>query len=362
MKILHVEMSRPLDGGARQLVYLLNGLEPFPGDHALVCPSGAECIGAITNKSVKIHRLKAAEERGMKLTSSLRKIIRREKPDILHIHGRPGDGAAALAGRLEKIPMVYTQRLDTPPNPLERFVKFPLFTRIIAPSRIIRQGLLAIRVSPERAIHIPCAVDSERFKPASMDREAFRAEFGWRGEGPVLAVAASLLPRKGHSILFAALPAVVAKYPATRVVVLGRGTAKNELQRELNRRELEKYVHIEGYRTDLEKILPHVDMLVHPALTEGVGVVLAEAAACGVPIVASRVGGIPDIVQDRFNGYLVTPADRTSLARHIIALLDEHDQLLQFGKTGRELMVENFSVARLIAAHRELYRSVDEDG
>ncbi len=362
MKILHVEMGRQLDGGARQVAYLLNGLEKFPDDHVLVCASGAEIAGAVSNQSVKIHRLKAAEEKGMKLTASLRKLIRREKPDILHIHGRPGDWAAARAGRLEKIPMVYSRRIDTHPSLIDRFIKFPWFNRIIASSRAIRQGLLASHMKPERVIHIACAVDTERFKPARKDRELFRVELGWRGDGPVLALAAQWVPHKGHGVFFGALPAVLAKYPATRVLIFGRGAARKELQSELNRRGLDKYVRLEGFRPDLENVLPHVDMVVHPALVEGVGVVLAEAAACGIPIIASRVGGIPDIVKDRFNGYLVTPADRTSLARHIIALLDEHDQLLQFGKTGRELMVENFSIARMVAAHRELYRSVNQDG
>jgi len=362
MKILHVELGRQLDGGGRQLAYLLNGLEKFPNDHVLVCVGGTEIAGAITNQSVKILRLKAAEEKGMKLSGSLRKIIRREKPHLLHIHGRPGDWPAALAGRREKIPMVYTRRVDTHANPIERFIRLPWFTRVIAPSRAIRQALLTAGVKPEKAIHIPCAVDTERFKPQAREREKFRAELGWRGDGPVLALAAQLVTHKGHGVFFGALPAVLAKQPNLRVLVFGRGPAGKELQKELDRRGLDKYVRFEGFRPDLENILPQVDLFIHPALVEGVGVVLAEAAACGVPIVASRIGGIPDIVKDRFNGYLVTPADRTSLARHIVELLDEHDHLLQFGKTGRELMVENFSIERLVNAHRELYRSVDQDG
>ena len=358
MKILHVEMGRQLDGGARQVAYLLNGVDKLPGEHALVCPSGAEMLGAINSASVKIHRLKASEEKGLKLRASLRKLIRREKPDLLHIHGQPGDGAAVWAGFSEKRPMVYSRRVDTHPSLSERYLKFPRFSKIIAPSLGIRRALTEVGVAAERIASIPCAVDTTLFKPGRSEHEHFQAEFGLRGDGPVLAMVARWVPSKGHGVFFGALPAVLAKHPAVRVLVFGRGPGKDELQRELNRRGLEKYVRFEGFRPDLENILPHVDMLVHPAFEEGMGVSLLEAAACGVPIVASRVGGVPDIVRDRFNGYLVKPGDSINLARHILALLDDHEQLLQFGRTGREMMLDNFSIERMLAGHRDIYRNL----
>ena len=358
MKILHVDMGRQLDGGARQVAYLLNGADKLPGEHALVCPSGAEILGALNNGSVKIHRVKAAEEKGLRFTGSLRKLIRREKPDLLHIHGRPGDRAAVWAGLLEKQQMIYSRRTDAEPSLTERYLKLPRFSLIIALSQGIRKPMLDVGVPAERIVCVPCAVDAARFKPGRPQHEHFRAEFGLRGEGPVLAMVAQLSQSKGHGVLFGALPAVLAKNSAVRVLVFGRGPAKDALQRELNRRGLEQYVRFEGYRPDLENILPHVDMLIHPAFEEGMGVSLLEAAACGVPIVASRVGGIPDIVQDRFNGYLVKPGDSINLARHILALLDDHEQLLQFGRTGREMMLDNFTVERMLTGYRDIYRSI----
>lgn len=360
MKILHVEMGRLLDGGARQLAYLLNGLEKYPGDHVLVCPGVSELPGALANQSVKILRLKTAEEQGVKLMRALRKIIAREKPNMLHIHGRPGDWASILAGKRERRPIIYSRREDRPTNSFHRYFKYPLFSRVIAMSPAIRRELLEASVPAEKVIYVPCAVDLERFKPApkTTENESFRAEFGWRGAGPVLAVAAQLAKNKGHAVLFGALPAVLAKYPDTRVLVLGRGPAKDELQRELERRGLEKYVRLAGHRPDLEHILPRADMLVHPSFEDGVGVVVMEASACGIPVIASRVGGIPDIVQDGLSGYLVKPGDSINLARHIVMLLDDREQLLHFGRTAREIAVDKFAMERLINGHREIYRSV----
>jgi glycosyltransferase involved in cell wall biosynthesis len=358
LKILHVDMGRPLDGGARQLAYLLNGVDKLPGDHGLVCPSGAEVLAEINASAVKIHRMKAAEEKGGKFTGALRKLIRREKPDLLHIHGRPGDGAALWAGMREKRQMVYTRRADTPLSLFERYLKLPRFVKIITPSQGIRRRLTDVGMPAERIVHIPCAVDGNRFKPQPKERELFRAQFGLGGEGPILGMVAQWAPNKGHGVLFGALPAILAKYPGIRVLVMGRGPGKNALQKELARRGLEKYVRLEGFRADLENVLPQFDLLVHPSFEDGMAVSLLEAAACGVPVVASRVGGIPDVVQDRFNGYLIKPGDSINLARHIVSLLEDHDHLVQFGHTGREIMLDKFTVDKMLAAHRDLYRYI----
>ncbi|MFZ4702278.1 MAG: glycosyltransferase family 4 protein [Candidatus Methylumidiphilus sp.] len=355
MKILHVEMGRHLYGGARQVAYLLNGLKAFPGEYGLVCAAGAEIAGAITNPDVKIHRIKTKGDVDLHSIGKFRAVIQREKPDMLHIHSRRGDMLAALAGRLEKLPMVHSRRVDNQPSFFDLHFKFPLFKTIITISKGIREVLLEARVPPEQVICIPSAVDTERFNPARVNREGFLEEFGLTGDGPVLAMIAQLIPRKGHAVFFEALPSILAKHPRTRVLIFGRGPLKDELVRSVNKQGLDKYVRFEGFRTDLETIIPHVDMVVHPAFMEGLGVSLLEAAACGVPIVACRAGGIPEIVRDKFNGFLVKPGDSKSLARHIIALLDDPDQLQLFSLTGRELVLEHFSIDRMVRDNHKVY-------
>ncbi|MEI7867282.1 MAG: glycosyltransferase [Candidatus Methylumidiphilus sp.] len=352
---MHVEMGRHLYGGARQVAYLLNGLKGHSGEYGLVCAAGAEIIGAITNPDVKIHRIKTKGDLDVHFIGRLREVIRREKPDMLHIHSRRGDMLSALAGRLEKLPMVHSRRVDNPPSFFDLHFKFPLFKTIITISKGIREVLLEAGVPANRVICIPSAVDTERFRPVRVNRQGFLQEFGLTGDGPVLAMIAQLIPRKGHAVFFEALPAILAKHPRTRVLIFGRGPLKDELTRAVQKQGLDKFVRFEGFRTDLEHVIPHVDMVVHPAFMEGLGVSLLEAAACGVPIVACRAGGIPEIVRDKFNGFLVKPGDSKSLARHIIALLDEPDQLQLFSLTGRELVLEHFSIERMVRDNHRVY-------
>lgn len=354
LKILHVEMGRHLYGGARQVAYLLDGLARYPGEHGLVCAEEADIASAIQNPAVKIHPLKSAGDLDLGFIERLRQVIRAEKPDLLHIHSRRGDMMSALAGRLENVPMVHSRRVDNAPSVFDLRIKFPLFSKIVTISDGIRQVLLQSGVPTEQILCIPSAVDTERYQP-SLDPAAFRQAFGLDGNAPVLAMIAQLIPRKGHGVFFDALPLVLARHPNVQALIFGRGPLKDELQQIVLKKGLEKSVRFEGFRTGMENIIPHVDLVIHPAFMEGLGVALLETAACGVPIIACRAGGIPEIVRDGLNGRLLEPGDSDGLAQAVIGLLDNPSQLAQFGAAGRELVLEHFSIPRMVAANRQVY-------
>jgi len=349
-----VELGRHLYGGARQAAYLLDGLARFPGEHSLVCAEGAEIAHAIHNPAVTIHPLKSSGDLDLGFIDSLCQVIRAERPDLLHIHSRRGDMMAALAGRLEGLPMVHSRRVDNPPSGFDLRVKFPLFSKIVTISDGIRQVLLQAGVPPGQIVCIPSAVDTERYQPLP-DREGFLEEFGLDGNAPVLAMVAQLIPRKGHGVFFDALPQVLARHPNTQALIFGRGPLAEELRQTVRERGLERNVRFEGFRTDMENIIPHVDLVIHPAFMEGLGVALLETAACGVPIVACRAGGIPEIVRDGLNGRLLEPGDSGGLAQAIIGLLDDPGQLAAFGAAGRKLVLEHFSIPRMVEQNRQVY-------
>jgi len=349
-----VELGRHLYGGARQAAYLLDGLARFPGEHSLVCAEGAEIAHAIHNPAVTIHPLKSSGDLDLGFIDSLCQVIRAERPDLLHIHSRRGDMMAALAGRLEGLPMVHSRRVDNPPSGFDLRVKFPLFSKIVTISDGIRQVLLQAGVPPGQIVCIPSAVDTERYQPLP-DREGFLEEFGLDGNAPVLAMVAQLIPRKGHGVFFDALPQVLARHPNTQALIFGRGPLAEELRQTVRERGLERNVRFEGFRTDMENIIPHVDLVIHPAFMEGLGVALLETAACGVPIVACRAGGIPEIVHDGLNGRLLEPGDSGGLAQAIIGLLDDPGQLAAFGAAGRKLVLEHFSIPRMVEQNRQVY-------
>jgi glycosyltransferase involved in cell wall biosynthesis len=357
MKVLHVEMGRHLYGGARQAAYLLNGLDRFPGKHVLVCAEAGGIVGAIRNPAVAVHPLAMRGDLDLPFIGRLRRIIRRERPDFLHVHSRRGDFLSALAGQLERVPAIHSRRVDNPPRWFDRRCKLALFQRIIAISRGIHDVLLRAGVCEHKLLCIPSAVDTEQYRPGC-DMTWFSEQFCAGAERPVIGIIAQLIERKGHKVLFDALPLVLERHPGARLLVFGRGPLGEQLRRYIRALGIEHAVHFSGYRSDMDRIIPCLDLVVHPAWMEGLGVSLLEAAACGVPIIATRVGGIPEIVLDGVNGFLIEPGDSRQLAEAMCRLLDQPETAGAFGQAGRRLALERYSLARMVENNYRAYVSL----
>lgn len=355
MKVVHVEMGRHLYGGARQVAYLLNGLAGDAGEHVLVCAPGAGVAKALTNPAVAVRPMAMKGDLDFGFLFRLLRLLRAERPDLLHLHSRKGDLPAIWAARLAGVPVVYSRRVDNPPNWFDRWLKFPLCLRVVTISEGILAVLRGAGVPVDRLVCIRSAVDTARYDTAC-DRAWFEAEFGLAPGAPVIGMVAQLIPRKGHGVLFEALARVRAGHPDVRALIFGQGPAEADLRREAERLGLGDCVHFAGFRADLARILPCLTVLAHPAWMEGLGVSLLEAAACGVPIVASRAGGMPEIVHDGVNGYLIAPGDSAALADRLDRMLNEPEQAVKMGRAGAELVRERFAIAGMVAGNLALYR------
>ena len=175
---------------------------------------------------------------------------------------------------------------------------------------------------------------------------------------PLVGIAAQLIPRKGHDVLFAALADLLPQHPTLRVLVLGRGPLEAELEAHVRSAGIGAVVRFAGFRTDLPRILPCLDVLAHPAWMEGLGIALLEAAACGVPIVASRRGGMPEAVEDGVNGYLIEPGDSAALADRLDRLLRDPALARRMGAAGRQRVEERFAVPRMVEGNYRVYEAV----
>ncbi|WP_295412857.1 glycosyltransferase, partial [uncultured Thiodictyon sp.] len=181
-------------------------------------------------------------------------------------------------------------------------------------------------------------------------------------QGLWLAVVAQLIERKGHRFLLRALPPLAAAHPGLRVFFFGQGPKAADLAREAHELGLAGQVTLAGFRDDLADILPCLDLLVHPALMEGLGVSLLQAASAGVPILASRVGGIPEAVRDGENGVLVPPGDSPALGAALGALLTDPARRHALGAGGRALMAREFSIDAMVEGNLAVYQELAATG
>lgn len=356
MKVLHVEAGMHLYGGALQVVFLLRGLKALGVDSILACPDGS-VIAREAASHAQVVTLPMKGDLDVGLLSRLRHLIREVRPDVVHLHSRRGsDIWGALAGRLEGVPVVLSRRVDNPEARLVVKLKYRLYDEVVTISEGIRQVLLSEGVPASKLHCVLSAVDTQQYQPNRQHLDWFRQTFEIATDELVIGMVAQFINRKGHQTLLDALPAVFAAHPRTKVLLFGQGPIWDDIQARVNGSPaLAARVQLPGFRRDLDQILPCLDVLAHPAFMEGLGVSLLQAAACGVPLVGGRAGGIPEIIQPGLNGELIEPGDVNALANALNTLLASADLRQRYGKAGREWVEARFSISAMVQGNLAVY-------
>lgn len=357
MRILHVEGGRNFYGGAHQILLLMEGLKARGVENILACRMGSD-LANVSAPLAEIHAIRMEGDLDVGLIPRLRNVIRESRPDLVHLHSRIGaDVMGGIAGRLAGIPVIHSRRQDNPESRLAVALKYRLHDRVIAISDAIGQILLSEGLP---AAKLRCVQDAVEITPrvAEPERDWFQQSFEIPEGAPVLGLVAQLIARKGHSVLIEAMPKILAAFPETRVFFFGKGPLDDVLKVAIQEQGLEHRVFLAGFRPDLERILPCLDLVVHPAHREGMGVSLLQASLAEVAIVATAVGGIPEAVKDGVTGVLVPPKDPDRLADAIIGLLNDPERRRQLGQAGREWVENGFSADRMVEGNLAVYREL----
>jgi len=357
LTILHVEAGRYLYGGALQVMYLLRGLAAQGHRNILVCPANS-AIAKAAAEYADVHPMPMTGDLDLAFIVRLYRLIKAIRPDLVHLHSRRGaDVLGGLAARFAGVPVIVTRRVDNPEPAWWVHQKYRLYDRVIAISQGIGDVLQREGVPLTKLRVVRSAVDTERYRP-QCNRTWFDETFHFPADGPVIGMVAQFIERKGHRCLLDALPQVLHEFPQSQFMFFGKGPLEHDIATRIQAENLTANVHLAGFRDDLECVLPCLTAIVHPAEMEGLGVSLLQAAAAGVPIVATHVGGIPEAVRDGVNGWLVSPNDPPTLAQAILQLLRDPARAKGLGTAGRELMEKEFSIAAMVEGNLGIYREV----
>lgn len=357
MRVLHVESGRHFYGGAYQVLYILEGLARREVENVLACRRGAPIVEP-ARAHARVFEMPMRGDADFGLVFRLKRLIAATRPDLVHLHSRRGaDLWGGVAARLAGVPCVLSRRVDNPEAPWVVRMKYRLYDHVIAISEGIRQVLLAEGLAPDRVTCVRSAVDAAPYL-IDYDKAGFRASLGLAPDTPVAGMVAQLIPRKGHRYLLAALRDVLPRHPTLRVLIFGRGSLEPELKQIIVERGLSTHVSMMGFVDNLSEILGCLDLLLHPADMEGLGVALLQAAAARVPIIASRAGGMPEVVRDGENGLLIAPGDVPGLAAAMNRLLDDADLRRRAGEAGRALILREFSTDAMCEGNLAVYRKM----
>jgi len=294
------------------------------------------------------------------------RLMRQEKPVIVHTHSSKAGIVGRLAARISAVPV----SIHTPHghvfyghfNPLIArlfWLMEKLFERMTDGVVALTEGekkdyinLSVYRAGKVAVIH--SGVDLQRFSDVRVDPAKVRKNIGLEPECLVVGTVGWLLPIKGPLVLLRAMAALRQKIPKARLVYVGKGALARQLKSEAVRLKVADRVLFLGWRDDVHEIMQAFDILVLPSLNEGMGRVLVEAMAAGKPVVASRVGGIPDLVKHGENGFLVNPGDIADLSHYIGRLLQDAELRANMGSSGRA-HAQNFDIRNMVEKIDALY-------
>jgi glycosyltransferase involved in cell wall biosynthesis len=284
--------------------------------------------------------------------------VRKQKIKLIHSNT---SRAALYAGPMAKIlsiPLIWHVRVPPPDNLLDRFLVL-FSSRIIAVSRAVKRRFAWLKKDIVETIYN--GVDTRKFSPG-LAQDNLTKKFQIDSQDILIGTVGRLSPEKGLEYLFLAVRELVNVYPRTKVLIVGDGDKKYRLslQEKVKDLELSPHIFFVGIYEDVPQILRCLDIFSLPSLTEGFNRSLLEAMACGLPVVATAVGGNVEIVQDGVNGLLVPPSNPGALASAIAELLKDKEKARKMGLEGTLLVKENFSIDINVRKIEKLYLQILE--
>ncbi len=296
--------------------------------------------------------------------AGLVRLLRRQRIDVLHAHKFGSNFWGAVIGRLCRVPVIlaHEHTWSYEGNPLRAWldghVIGRLATRFVAVSQHDRERMISVEgVAPEKVVVIPAAVHVSRGPSTSTD---LRVELGIEKEDPIVATVALLRPQKALSVLLEAFARLLPRWPHAHLVIAGDGPCRATLEERTLALGIAGSVHFLGRRSDIDSILTAADVAALSSDFEGTPVFLAEAVANGTALVATAVGGIPDLFEHERSAILVPPRDPDALAAAISRLLLDPEARRQMAEAAR-VRLAGLTIDAVAERFGELYEALLEE-
>jgi N-acetyl-alpha-D-glucosaminyl L-malate synthase BshA len=348
MRILELESSKGWGGQEKRTVRLNNNLsdefEVFWG-----VEEDSELFKRRNEIRGKFFTFKLDRIYNLKTIYNLVRFVKTNKIDIISTHSGKDAWIGDITGKLSGVRVIRTRHLLTKINgPLS----YNLSDKVVCVSKQVKDYLESAGVKKEKLEIIYTGIDTDKFKPFSDYN--LRREFNINENTIIIGIVAVLRAAKRHIDLLEA----VKEIDNVKVVIVGNGPQEMNIKNFIKKNNLENKVLMLGHREDIDKILPNFDIFVLPSNLEALGTALLEAQACGVPVVASRVGGIPECVSEDKTGFLFEKENVKDLREKLINLIENKNLRDEFSKNARKWIENNFSTQKMVKDTENLYKRI----
>lgn len=353
VKIAHIDTERTWRGGEQQVASLVEGLSRRGWLGLAIARPGspfAERIG----RFVPVVGARPWGEWDVLAARAVRRSLLAAGADVVHAHTGHAVALGALATSGTGIPMVATRRVDFPigANPLSRW-KYRRAARIVAISEGVRDVLVRDGLPPERIVLVRSGVDFRRYANlAPLSRDALRIP----ENATVVGQVAALAPHKDQATFLRAIASLLRRRKELVGVLVGGGDLRASLEATARKLRISDSVRFLGHRDDALSCLRTFDAFCFSSWAEGLGTSIIDAMALGVPVAATMVGGIPELVEDGVTGFGAPPRDPEALAAAVERCLTAPDRADIINRARRR--AEEFSVDNTVTGMERVYRSL----
>jgi glycosyltransferase involved in cell wall biosynthesis len=357
LRIAHIDTGSSLRGGQRQMLMLAEGLRERGHEQFIACQEGSGVEERAQREGFRIFSL-PANDPGHALGILLwRQQLQTWAPQILHAHDGRGQTLAWLASLGLPVRRVASRRVTFFPS--DRWTYRLKYQRtchaVVAVSENIRELSVQAGVPRERITVIPDGIEIPAELPSATERLRLRTSWQCENDDFVVGLLGASTPEKGQDLALAALELLAEKLPQARLILAGDEAATaGGMSIHGASPDCTRIIRL-GPIEDLASFFPGLDLFVMPSKAEGLGSSALWAMANGLPVLATRVGGLPEIVVENETGWLIPPGSPQALADAILLASRDRAKLIEFGRQGRQ-RAEGFSAAIMVSRTEALYQ------
>lgn len=368
IKVVEIIADSDLGGGPSHVFGLLKNLDQKHFEPFLICPDGQLSNKVSQISGVKIFHVPFKSKFDIISVFELRNYLDKIRsssdpfgPIVIHSHGPRAGFFASMASPKGGYKVYTEHRWDNDyhlPNVLNELSQKKMLKRalskadtVVAVSSSVRDFLIKNELADKKKILlIPNGVELSTQYPVRRAEKKIKAA----NRAPVIGTIGSLNIQKGQEYLIRAMPEILESFPLATLEIVGDGELRENLRSKVKSSKLERHVSFLGRQSNVEKFLKKWDVFALPSVAETFGIVILEAMAAGVPVVATKVGGVPDIIQNKKNGLLVKDRDPDALTKAVLEIID-HPALAAKLKRGGLVRVKDFDWTKVIKEIEKIY-------
>lgn len=341
IKILHLSSEKTWRGGEQQIAYLIGELDNKGVDNFVLCKTNSAFQEYCNNNGIKYYEAGFNSNIDLKSALTLNTICKKEQPDLIHCHSSRSHSMALYSYFFRsEIPIIVSRRVDFPIKNSWKYNRNSI-KRIICVSDFIKNLVIPEIKYPERCITIHSGIDINKFnRPKGSE---LLKEFGFDSTFKAIGNTSAIADHKDYFTFVETAEYVLQQKENIVFFIAGDGPLKNVIKDYIDSKNLQNRIILLGFRDNIIDLLPEFDCFLMTSKTEGLGTSLLDALACGVPVVATKTGGIPEVIIQSETGLISEVGDFESLGKQVIQILEDSflaQKLIRGGKKH----VQNFSI------------------